>query len=235
MPLVVPHYRPTRASWTLALAVLVTALLSVVGQARAAETYPLVDNFERTSLGSDWVGAVYPGAPSTPKIVSGRLQMPTDAWGSAYWAKTKFGDHQQISATKTAPGSVGLGVCLRNPGVSLSNFSLELDKNGAFWLWKAVDGRTVELFRAYSAGGTVGVGDRFGLKVKDGKVEVWLRKAGETVSKLVRRVADPDAVDCSGYMSVTGYEGALDFIHGGGSDPVDGIVPAPTPPPVTDT
>ncbi|UUY01907.1 hypothetical protein LRS13_14360 [Svornostia abyssi] len=48
------------------------------------------DTFDRASLGSDWAAPVYPGAPSTPAVTSGRAQMPSDTWGSAYLATTRF-------------------------------------------------------------------------------------------------------------------------------------------------
>lgn len=198
-----------------------------------APTFPVKDNvrdtFDRTSLGTTWASPVYPGAPGTPAIASGRLQLPTDTWGSAYLATTRYAGDQEISVTKAGAGSIGIGACLRNPGAGHSGYSLELDGSGALWLWRHDSGAETELFRAYSDAGTVGVGDGLGLRVADGRVEAWIRPAGGAW-KLARTVTDTKASACSGFLGVSGYEGSLDNLRGGGASPQT-VAPPPAPAP----
>lgn len=186
------------------------------------------DSFERTGLGGAWATPVYPGAPSVPTVTAGRLQLPSDTWGSAYLATTRFAGDQEIAVTKVAAGSIGVGACVQQPGAAFSGFSLELDRNGALWLWRYDGGVETELYRAFDAAGTVGVGDGLGLRVTGDQVEAWIRPAGGAW-KLARAITDAAATRCAGHLSVTGYEGALDDLVGGGASPVS--VPAPEPAP----
>lgn len=190
------------------------------------------DAFERAALGPAWGSPVYPGAPAAPVTSSGRLQMPTDTWGSAYLATLRFGAAQEIAVRKVAAGSIGVGACVQDPGAAHDGYSLELDGNGALWLWRRDDGVDTELFRRFDAAGTVGIGDSLGLRVKNGAVEAWIKPYLGTW-KLARRVADPAAERCSGFLAVSGYEGALDDLVGGGSTPTPVTAPPvdPTPEP----
>ena len=190
----------------------------------------LRDTFDRTALGTSWAMPVAPSAPSEPRIVSGRLQFPTDGWGSAYLATTRFAGDQEIAVTKVAAGNVGIGACVQNPGAAHSGFSLELDGNGALWLWRYDRGVETELFRASTTGGAVGVGDGLGLRVTGDRVEAWVRQAGGAWT-LARSVTDAAATRCAGHLSVSGYEGAIDELVGGGSSPVTVPAPAPEPAP----
>ncbi len=191
------------------------------------------DAFERAELGAAWRVPAYTAAPASPQTAAGTAQMPSDTWGSAYYAAMRFGATQEIRARKVRPGMVGVGACLDRPAEGGAGYSLELDAAGAMWLWRYDDGEGTELFRRFDGAGTVGVGDALGLRVAGGKVEAWIRPQGGTW-KLARTVDDPAARSCSGHLTISGYEGALDDVAGGGSDPVavsPDPAPAPTPAP----
>lgn len=190
------------------------------------------DAFERAELGAAWRVPAYTAAPATPLTDAGAVQMPSDTWGSAYYAAMRFGAAQEIRARKVRPGMVGVGACLDRPAEGGAGYSLELDAAGAMWLWRYADGEGTELFRRFDGAGTVGVGDGLGLRVAGGKVEAWIRPQGGAW-KLARTVDDPAARTCSGHLTISGYEGALDDVAGGGSDPVAVTsAPAPAPAPV---